>query len=92
MTAHYSIYPNTWADTLDEWGADAQILMFIEESAEATEAILHHRRGKTNVDHVIEELADLQIVLHQMRALYDHDQKFLEIYHQKIQRLRDMLE
>ena len=92
MSTHYTIYPNTWRDAIDAWGSDAQIMMFIEESAEATEAILHHNRGKTDVDHVIEELADLQIMLHQMRALYDHDQKFLEIYHQKLQRLRDMLE
>ena len=76
---------------LDTWGSDAQILMFFEESAEATEAILHHKRGKTDVDHVIEELADLQIMLHQMRILYDHDSQFNTVYNQKLERLRDML-
>ena len=66
--------------------------MFIEESAEATEAILHHNRGKTDVNHVIEELVDLQIMIHQLRAFYDSDQKFLEIYTWKLQRLRGLLE
>ena len=91
MTSPPTDYPQTLECALGTWGSDAQILMFIEESAEATEAILHHRRGKTDVDHVIEELADLQIMLHQMRMLYDHDQKFLEIYNRKLARLRDML-
>ena len=85
-------YPETLTRALDKWGADAQILMFIEESAEATEAILYNRRGKVHVDNVIEELADLQIMLHQMRALYDYDGKFLGIYNQKLQRLRDLIE
>jgi len=84
-------YPQILNRALDTWGADAQTLMFFEESAEATEAILHHKRGKTDVDHVIEELADLQIMLHQMRLLYDHDSKFCELYNQKMERLRERL-
>ena len=83
---------DVWQRALHKFGAKPQILMFIEESAEAVEAILHHNRGKTDTDHVIEELADLQIMIHQLRVFYDDDQKFLEIYTRKLQRLKDMLE
>lgn len=92
MSTSFIANRDVWRRALAKFGAKAQVLMFIEESAEAMEAILHHNRGKTDVDHVIEELVDLQIMLHQLRDFYDDDQKFLEIYTRKLQRLKDMLE
>ena len=92
MSTSFISNRGVWRRALYKFGAKAQVLMFIEESAEAVEAILHHNRGKTDVNHVIEELADLQIMIHQMRDFYDDDQRFIEIYTQKLQRLEGMLE
>lgn len=52
---------------LDTWGADAQIDQCIEEMAELTVELQHRRRGR--MDHAAEEVADVMIMIQQMRLL-----------------------
>lgn len=56
------------------WGSDAQIDVLIEEMAELTQALLKSRRNGVVFSHsVIEEYADVEICMEQIR------QKFFEI-------------
>lgn len=62
---------------LDTWGDERQIDKMIEEMAELTVALAHWRepgaRGETTevrLDHVREEMADVQIMLNQMQLLF----------------------
>lgn len=56
---------------LDKWGAEAQIGMLFEEMSEVGKALAKFYWRGGDIEHVREELADLAIVLHQMRLLFD---------------------
>ena len=56
---------------LEKFGADSQILMVFEEMAELQKELCKHSRGAGNVDHIAEEIADVQIMLEQMIVLHD---------------------
>ena len=55
---------------INTFGAVAQAEMAIEEMAECQVSILHHRRGRTDMKPVQEEIADCLIMLAQMRLIY----------------------
>lgn len=63
-------------DAVRTWGRDAQSLMMIEEMSELTKAIckLYRAAGFTNngaaVEAIREEMADVQIMLDQMRIMF----------------------
>lgn len=57
---------------VDTYGKEAQTDMMIEEMSELTKALLKHRRNATpkTLDNIKEEMADVQIMLDQMRLIY----------------------
>lgn len=58
---------------LDVWGVLSQKNQVIEECSEVIQAICHYRRGKCNIDEVVGELADIQIMVNQMRIVFGAD-------------------
>lgn len=75
---------------LNTWGIDPQLNMFIEEAAEAIQAVQHHRRGRCDMDTVCGELSDLQVMLEQMKIVYGTD-RFERIFAEKIYALDEKL-
>ena len=75
---------------LERWGEANQIEMLEEEMAELTVAIHHFYRSRADRSNVIEELADVQIVLHQMIYIFGVDD-FEKKYSEKIIRLEEKL-
>ena len=57
----------------------------IEEMAELTVAINHHRRKRCSVKAVQEEIADVQIALRTIAKIYGQGE-VMDIYYQKIER------
>lgn len=55
--------------TIAHYGADAQYYKVIEECAELTLSIMHHRLGRVSVSKVCEELADVEITLRSLRRV-----------------------
>jgi len=53
------------------WGADAQTLMAFEEMAELQKELCKHARGKDNREAIAEEIADVEIMLEQMKILHN---------------------
>ena len=53
------------------YGADLQKQVAIEEMAELTKEICKDFRGKGNREHIIEEMADVCIMLDQLMIIYD---------------------
>jgi len=90
-------------EAVDEYGVILQVDICIEEMAELTKALLKMRRHKENnplymQDHklylnlhknILEEIADVQIMLDQMRIVYGFT---LEVENSKIDRLKTRLE
>ena len=82
--------------TLDTYGDDNQVDMMIEEMSELTKALLKLRRKRhSGIDYfepekndVIEEMADVYIVLLQMIQLFGEPSLFEEYVNDKMLRLR----
>lgn len=67
---------NTWEDlfqygldALDHYGADAQLLKAAEELGELQDTIFKAVTGRLDKDHVTEELADVLIMLMQVKTI-----------------------
>lgn len=53
-----------------KWGAEAQIDQAIEECAELIVALRHARRGRCGAAEVAEEIADVEIMMGQLRVVF----------------------
>ncbi len=59
---------------VDTWGAESQIGMLMEEMGELMSAINRRHRCRTDKSTVEEELADVEIMLDQMRHIFDAEE------------------
>jgi NTP pyrophosphatase (non-canonical NTP hydrolase) len=77
---------------LDTYGLDSQMKMAIEEMSELIKALLKYDRspGPKTLNDIVEEIADVEIMIAQMRIVFDNGQveKMIEV---KIDRLADRL-
>ncbi len=73
---------------IEVFGKESQKDIFIEESAELTKELLKERRGADNLTAILEEMADVEIALDQMKLIYGSCEKIKE---KKILRLKDKL-
>lgn len=82
---------NIYERALAHYGAETQTLMMFEEMSELQKELCKHARGADNVDAIAEEIADVEIMLEQMKTL--HDCKSGVTYHKlrKLERLADRL-
>ncbi|WP_305045835.1 MazG nucleotide pyrophosphohydrolase domain-containing protein [Geoalkalibacter sp.] len=60
--------------TLAKWGVDAQYDQAVEECAELIAVLKHFRRGKVDEQRVIEELADVWLMVGQLAYMFGEDQ------------------
>ena len=80
---------NVYEKALNKWGKDLQLIMGIEEMAELTKALIKDIRGKPNYDNILEEIADVEIMLTQLKCIYGD---ITDIKRKKLTRLAKMLE
>ena len=67
------------------FGEKAQEGVAIEECAELIQAISHKHRGREN--NIAEEIADVEIMIEQLKIINDCRNEVEEIHKQKIERL-----
>lgn len=84
---------DTYKQAIDLYGEKAQKLMAIEEMSELTKEICKDFREKLNRENLIEEMADVLIMLDQMLLMYkisgDEIQRMRE---RKIERLKERMD
>lgn len=80
-----------YSQAIAKWGINAQLWMVVEECGELMDAIAKYKRGRVNSLSVIEELADVSIMVEQI-SLYIDRAQFLRIKDAKLQRLSDRLQ
>ena len=73
---------------IEKWGTDAQVIMALEECGELIVAITQGARGR-DVS-IIEEIADVQIMMEQLAILYGEEQVEY-VKNQKLKRLKQRL-
>lgn len=74
------------------YGIDMQRAVAIEEMSELTKELIKDKRGIGDVSHIAEEIADVTIMLEQLKLYYSIESE-VEIYKQeKIKRLQKKLD
>ncbi len=76
---------------IEKYGVDAQLKMLVEEVAELEDALMKYERGRCELEHVAEEIADATIMLEQARIMYDVNERVSEIMTEKCARLAERL-
>lgn len=66
-----------------------QYVVAIEEMAELTKTLTKHLRGKTDLEAITEEIADVEIMLEQVKRALSIRTK--EAKHKKIERLKELV-
>lgn len=77
-------------NAIDKWGMQKQFDMAIEEMAELIVAINHFRRTGIDRSPVIEEIADVMIVMSQMMLIFEK-RKVEYMITNKLNRLKERL-
>lgn len=78
---------------IDTYGIDAQLDMVVEEMSELTKEICKYKRGKSNLTEITEEIADVTIMLEQMKIIFNlNDSDIKATVDVKLDRLSKRLE
>lgn len=83
---------NIYRQAIETWGAEGQITMVFEEMAELQKELCKSLRGKENRIEIAEEMADVEIMLEQMKLLFSIENDVEEWKCCKIRRLAKRLE
>lgn len=76
---------------LAKWGAELQTVMVFEEMSELQKELSKNLRGKNNIENIAEEIADVEIMLEQMKILFNINEEVEEMKKYKIKRLEKRL-
>ena len=81
-------------ENAEHYGYSEQSNMLVEEMAELTQAISKYRRNnsKKNFDNIIEEIADVEVMLHQIKHFLGINPKYVEqIKIKKVNRTKERI-
>lgn len=78
-------------EAIDFFGDESQKIMVIEEMSELTKELCKELRGRGDVVHVADELADVEITLAQIKKIYNIAQTVEEHKDFKLRRLANSL-
>lgn len=78
--------------TLNRWGEEAQYDQAIEECAELIAALKHYKRGRIGRQEVIDELADVSLMIGQLSWMFGHEtvEKTIAAKLEKLQKLLEI--
>lgn len=76
---------------LDTFGAESQVMIAIEEMSELTKELCKNGRGQENTTHIAEEIADVEIMLQQMKMLFDCAGQVETFRRYKLERLAERI-
>ncbi len=91
MTKNYTTDRELYDDALVVFGRDAQLGMIVEECAELIVAINQWSRGRLAARDVIDELADVEIMIEQARVMFG-DSSVNDAKREKLRRLEKRLQ
>lgn len=73
------------------WGEQAQSWMVVEEASEVLKELCKMQRGRGSKEALADEIADLTIMLEQLRLMYDVNEAVCQHMDMKVQRLTERL-
>lgn len=84
-------YREIYAKTIDKWGEKAQYEQSVEECAELIATLQHFGRGKVDRQVVVDELADVYLMLGQLIYMFG-EENFACALKKKISKLQKLLD
>ena len=85
---NYEDRKKVYQAALNKWGVDLQTMMAVEEMSELTKEICKIKRGKMDLDALADEIADVTIMLEQLREIYGLNNAVCDHMDAKILRLQ----
>lgn len=83
---------NVYEHALSVWGKEPQMLQVVEEMSELTKEILKNvNRGKDNLAEIIEETADVEIMLEQLKYCYNIHREVQKYKEEKLKTIEQRL-
>lgn len=79
-------------EAIDRYGTEAQLMMVLEEMSELQKEICKFFRGKRDPDAIADEVADVEIMLEQVKIIFDLHGEVNEHIDRKIERLKHRLD
>lgn len=79
-------------NAINHYGIFLQKLVAIEEMAELIKEIVKSFRGEKNRENIVEEIADVEIMMQQLSLIHDCTFDVVEMRRKKIERLKTRLE
>jgi NTP pyrophosphatase (non-canonical NTP hydrolase) len=76
---------------IDKFGVDHQMRKVVEELFELGVAIMHYQRS-SGIHNIIEEVADVQIMLEQMQLIFDIEKDVAQVKVIKLLKLQAMID
>ncbi len=73
------------------YGKDHQLIICMEEMAELTKELSKNLRGHNNLQEIAEEVADVEIMLEQVKLLFDLKEAAADAKEAKLLRLRERI-
>ena len=78
-------------DIIIKYPDELQIIIAIEECSELIKALTKHLRGYSAADCIAEEMADVYIMLEQLKIIFDNNREVYHNINSKIARLKKSL-
>ena len=85
---NYEDRKKVYQAALRKWGVDLQTMMAVEEMSELTKEICKIKRGKMDLDALADEIADVTVMLEQLREIYGLNDAVCDHMDAKILRLQ----
>lgn len=77
---------------LDTYGSRAQVVMVFEEVSELQKELCKYLRGKYSPANIAEEIADVEIMIEQMKMLFCCADDVRDVRRRKVERLKERLD
>ena len=87
----YKDRAKVYEEAIERYGAEMQMVVAIEELSECTKELCKAMRGKGDINHLAEEVADATIMLEQMRLTFGINDAVKFWMDAKLQRLQHRL-
>lgn len=82
----------TYRKAIRHYGRDEQIVVAIEEMSELTKELTKNYRGKNNIDAIAEEICDVEVMLEQLKQIFDCRENVAQIKKIKLARLHKRID
>lgn len=78
-------------DTIKKNGTDAQIIVAMEELSELIKELSKHLRDKGDINHISEEMADVDIMMKQLKIMFGNYGRVMYWRGVKLERMEERL-